>query len=229
MNRKIRRHFYTLDIEPGATPEQVKQACVALAKIWHPDRFANEPDRHCRARRACRTHDVRTNPRCPASLFGLFATQTEPMNLRPASALLHFAAAALAFAFAGCSSFEKDWRLFAGITPAPGSVEGRWEGRWKSGHNGHNGRLRCVLLRTETNTFLANFHAKYQGILSFGYTVPLEMRAEGGVFRFTGSADLGALAGGLYAYEGTATPTHFFSTYRCPSDWGTFHMARPKQ
>ncbi|MBM3877608.1 MAG: hypothetical protein FJ386_12980 [Verrucomicrobia bacterium] len=130
---------------------------------------------------------------------------------------------------AGCSTFDRDWKLFAGITPAPGSVEGRWEGRWKSDHNGHNGKLRCVMLRTGTNTYTAKFHAKYQGILSFGYTVPLEMREESGRFQFTGHADLGALAGGLYTYEGHATTTNFFSTYRCPSDWGTFRLERPKR
>ncbi|MBI3877374.1 MAG: SEL1-like repeat protein [Verrucomicrobia bacterium] len=44
MNRKIRRSFYVLDVEPGATPDQTKQAYLTLVKIWHPDRFANDPD-----------------------------------------------------------------------------------------------------------------------------------------------------------------------------------------
>jgi len=147
-----------------------------------------------------------------------------PLRLLTRAALL-----ALVLAAAGCSTFDRDWRLFADITPAPGSVEGRWEGRWKSDHNGHSGKLRCVMLRTGTNNFTATFHAKYQGILSFGYTVPLAMREDAGKFQFTGQTDLGALAGGLYNYEGTATPTNFFSTYRCPSDWGTFKLARPKR
>ncbi len=151
------------------------------------------------------------------------------MTSHALNALVRLLCIALVVAASGCSTFERDWRLFEDITPEPGSVEGRWEGRWKSDHNGHNGKLRCVMLRTETNTYLARFHAKYQGILSFGYTVPLEMRVERGAFRFTGSADLGALAGGLYTYEGTASPTNFLSTYRCPSDWGTFRMTRPEK
>lgn len=32
--------YRTLDLEPGASPEEVKQAWRDLAQVWHPDRFA---------------------------------------------------------------------------------------------------------------------------------------------------------------------------------------------
>ena len=46
-------------------------------------------------------------------------------------------------------------------------------------------------------------------------------------YRFEGQADLGSLAGGLYHYEGYATLTNFYSTYRAQYDFGTFQMTRP--
>ncbi len=45
---------------------------------------------------------------------------------------------------------------------------------------------------------------------------------------FKGRADLGWCGGGIYQYQGHATPTNFFSTYRSDYDHGTFRMARPE-
>ncbi|MBI3877375.1 MAG: hypothetical protein HY300_15695 [Verrucomicrobia bacterium] len=135
--------------------------------------------------------------------------------------------ACIALVCAGCSTFDRDWKAAADTPAAPGSIEGRWEGTWKSDRNGHNDSLRCLLTRTGTNTYAARFHAMYQKILSFTYTAPLAGREENGKFKFTGQADLGIFAGGLYHYDGIATPTNYLSTYRCPSDWGTFQMQRP--
>jgi len=127
----------------------------------------------------------------------------------------------------GCSGFRGDWKRAAAIPVPEGSIEGRWEGSWVSDENGHHGRLRCLLTIDETGTYQARFHAKYKRILSFGYDVPLQVIHDGSVFRFTGEADLGKLAGGIYTYEGNASPTNFFSTYKCRYDHGTFQMTRP--
>ena len=62
---------------------------------------------------------------------------------------------------------------------------------------------------------------------SFGYSVPLQVRRTNDTYQFLGEANLGWLAGGLYHYEGSATGTNFFSTYRCKYDHGTFQMGRP--
>ena len=125
----------------------------------------------------------------------------------------------------GCSSFNREWRAAAPIPPA--GMEGRWLGTWRSDVNGHNGKLRCLVRRTEAGQFEARFHAKYKRILSFGYTVGLTVQEESGSWKFAGEADLGWMAGGAYQYEGQASTTNFLSAYRCASDHGLFQMTRP--
>lgn len=36
-------HYQILEIEPGASQDDIKQAYKDLAKVWHPDRFADTP------------------------------------------------------------------------------------------------------------------------------------------------------------------------------------------
>ena len=106
-------------------------------------------------------------------------------------------------------------------------IEGAWQGRWMSEANGHNGNLRCLVVKTNDGTYLARFHAKYEKILSFGYTVPFKAERSAGEFRFSGEANLGRLAGGVYRYDGHADGTNFFSNYSSKYDQGTFQMKRP--
>ena len=35
--------YRLLDLDPGASDEEVKRACRDLTKVWHPDRFGNDP------------------------------------------------------------------------------------------------------------------------------------------------------------------------------------------
>ena len=133
--------------------------------------------------------------------------------------------------FTGCSSFERDWRA-AGQIPfgTNGSITGRWEGTWHSEANGHNDQLRGLMTPLTNGLHSARFHARYKkGIFrfSFSYSVPLQVRRANDTFQFNGEADLGWLAGGTYRYEGSATATNFFSTYRSKYDQGTFQMTRP--
>lgn len=37
------QYYKTLELEPGASLEQVKQAYRDLARVWHPDRFSHDP------------------------------------------------------------------------------------------------------------------------------------------------------------------------------------------
>jgi hypothetical protein len=132
---------------------------------------------------------------------------------------------ALVLVGASCGSFNREWKR-SGRNPVVASgLEGRWEGEWLSDVNGHHGRLRCIIVR-EGEIYRARFHAKYRKILSFGYTVPLKAEVTTNGFSFQGEADLGALAGGLYRYEGKADAANFFSTYSCKYDHGTFQMQR---
>ncbi|MCS1407663.1 MAG: Chaperone protein DnaJ [Verrucomicrobia subdivision 3 bacterium] len=44
MTDEIRRAYQTLELEPGATLPQVQKAWRQLVQVWHPDRFAANPD-----------------------------------------------------------------------------------------------------------------------------------------------------------------------------------------
>ena len=133
----------------------------------------------------------------------------------------------LIFLFTGCSTFNRDWqRAGSSATPA-NDIDGRWDGIWQSDANGHRGRLRCLMNKIDARKYEARFHAKYRRVLSFEYTVALDVQSANDVFKFKGEADLGRLAGGKYYYEGSASPTDFLSTYRSKYDHGFFLMKRP--
>lgn len=133
----------------------------------------------------------------------------------------------LALVLCGCSTFNRDWRRAAQTPPPCHSIEGRWEGRWLSDANGHTGRLRCLLTRSDDTTYTAYFRATYWKVFRYSYKVELLFEPRNGSWDFRGEEDLGWLAGGVYHYTGSATPTNFHSTYRSKYDQGTFEMSRP--
>jgi hypothetical protein len=138
-------------------------------------------------------------------------------------------AMALALWAPGCSSFNRAWKAANPEQAAPETMAGRWEGRWHSEVNDHNDRLRAIITPQTNGTYSARFHAEYKRVFRFrfSYTVPLRVTSEKDRWRFQGEADLGWYAGGKYSYQGFATATNFFSTYRSKHDHGTFHMTRP--
>jgi hypothetical protein len=126
----------------------------------------------------------------------------------------------------GCCGFGREWKR-AGLTPRPADgIAGRWEGSWISEKNGHHGRLRCLMAPSTNGFYNARFHAKYWNILSFGYTVPLQVQSSNDVYRFQGEANLGKLAGGVYHYTGAVVGTNWQSTYSSRYDYGRFQMGR---
>jgi hypothetical protein len=135
-------------------------------------------------------------------------------------------ASALLFSAGGCSSFKHEWQQAALNTSSTTPLQGRWDGIWISDSNGHTDKLRCVISRKSDGTFRARFHAKYLKILSFGYTVSLNVQTNDQRLAFEGQADLGWYAGGLYHYSGWADATNFHSIYSCKYDRGTFQMTR---
>ena len=137
------------------------------------------------------------------------------------------AALVLILGLTGCSSFQRDWKSAAHVPVAAHGIQGRWEGTWLSDRNSHTDQLRCLLTTNGSGLYQARFRAKYRKIFTFSYTVPLQVRETPAQWEFQGEANLGWYAGGLYHYEGQATATNFFSTYRCPSDRGTFRLTRP--
>jgi hypothetical protein len=128
----------------------------------------------------------------------------------------------------GCNTFNHQWKQAATQQPAsPTDIQGRWQGTWKSESSGHTDKLRCIITRQSDGIYQARFKAKYHTVLTFGYTVPLQVQPTDGKYQFSGDANLGRLAGGLYHYEGHANATNFFSTYNSKYDHGIFQMSRP--
>lgn len=127
----------------------------------------------------------------------------------------------------GCCSFNRAWNKAGQSPPGPNSIEGRWEGRWLSDHNGHTGRLRCVLSHKEGSTYSAYYWATYWKIFRYSYKVDLAFEPRDGVWHFRGEENLGWLAGGDYRYDGRVSSTNFYSTYESKYDHGTFEMNRP--
>jgi|KBSSwiStaDraftv2_1062776.scaffolds.fasta_scaffold336691_2 hypothetical protein len=129
----------------------------------------------------------------------------------------------------GCSSFNRAWKTAETERVESHSLAGRWEGTWRSTHNGHHDTLRGLFTLPTNAVCEARFHARYSkwGMsLSFSYSVPLQLDGTNGSYRFQGQADLGWYAGGVYRYEGTVSGTNFFSTYESQYDKGEFHLQR---
>ena len=129
----------------------------------------------------------------------------------------------------GCSTFNRDWKK-AGDQSFEG-MEGRWVGRWRSGYNQHNGALRCLITKREGNTYHTRFHAKYKwGLItvSYPYDMDMTLTPQGETYKFTGQADLGKLAGGVYHYDGNGTIKRIDINYRADKDHGTFQLERPE-
>jgi len=127
----------------------------------------------------------------------------------------------------GCSSFHGKWKSAVAQPIPPNEISGPWEGRWVSDKNAHTGRLRCVMTAAGDGNYHAHFHAVYWKIFRVAYEVPFVATKEGTNFTFSGESDLGKLAGGIYTYEGTATPVQFDATYNSKYDRGRFEMKRP--
>ena len=139
-----------------------------------------------------------------------------------------YSSIAIAFALlTGCSSFHNEWKA-ASKAPIPSnSIEGPWSGDWRSEVNGHHGSLRCVVTKTSDTTYRAHFRAHFLKIFRFTYAATLNGRETNGVVTLQGEANLGKLAGGVYKYDGKATPTEFHSTYASKDDHGAYQMKRP--
>lgn len=128
-------------------------------------------------------------------------------------------------AVAGCQSYSHQWKE-AAARISNDSFEGCWEGSWLSDHNGHSGRLRCILSRDTNAVYQANFQAKYAKTLTFHYVASLQTIREGDKISFNGEAHLAWWAGGLYRYVGQADGTSFFCTYSNRYDFGTFSLTK---
>jgi hypothetical protein len=132
----------------------------------------------------------------------------------------------LAALFNNRSRFERAWRDYQPAADALKSIAGRWQGEWISETTRHRGELKCLLSRPDAEQLEAIFLAAFWRFLRVGYGVRLSATATGGGFRLKGHSDLGALAGGIYQYEGEVNLAQFNCSYRCKYDNGLFQLKR---
>ena len=136
----------------------------------------------------------------------------------------------LLLATVGCSSFDSTWDEHQGTEVQSDLLVGCWEGTWTSAVNQHTGSLRAVVKPLEENRYDIWYYSTYKlGFLplKFEYSMPVDATLDGDGLRFTGEADLGWLAGGVFHYDGECRDGRFTCDYRSESDHGVFEMTRP--
>ena len=149
-------------------------------------------------------------------------------------------ALAVSFLATGCvsPSFRRVWRE---AKPAEGSVEiggvaqsenglrrspERWEGRWESYVNGHQGSLRAVLWTESQGRVRASFEAGWKWFVS-AFDVSLEASRRRKRVWLQGEHDLkSCVGGGLYSYRGTVEGDVLWTEYRSARDHGFFELRR---
>jgi hypothetical protein len=125
---------------------------------------------------------------------------------------------------ANCRDFNERWDAAAGLDAS--GVSGRWEGEWVSEKTGHRGPLRCVLSVVSPGLWRLAFRASYSRVFRACYAAEFNVRQDGEGWTFTGSQDLGTLAGGIYEYSGRASVGRMTCRYRSPRDEGEFRLTR---
>lgn len=138
----------------------------------------------------------------------------------------------LALSVTSCSTrFNQVWKKSAASieTTSPHDVSGAWQGTWKSYATGHTGTLKAVVTKPNTKEGIYTFYylATWKHILSATFQSEHMVKPQGANFLLTGQHDLGALFGGIYRYDGTATSAKLKCNYRCDLDHGIFEMQRP--
>jgi hypothetical protein len=125
---------------------------------------------------------------------------------------------------ANCRDFDQRWAR-AGMPDSHG-VAGCWEGEWISAVSGHSGRLRCVVEPLAAASWRMYFRGEYARFFRACYGTEFLVSREDGRWTFSGGSNLGALAGGEYAYSGYATLEQMVCTYRSAKDHGEFRLRK---
>lgn len=125
---------------------------------------------------------------------------------------------------ANCRDFDAQWGAAAG--KGPDGISGRWEGEWVSAATGHRGRLRCVVSPVAPALWRMYFRGEYAAVFRACYSTDFNVVQDAGRWTFSGSSNLGTLAGGAYAYAGQATLDEMVCSYRSARDHGEFRLKR---
>ena len=125
---------------------------------------------------------------------------------------------------ANCRDFGERWARAASDDRQ--RVGGCWEGEWISAVSGHRGRLRCVIDPVDPARWRMYFRGEYARVFRACYSTDFTVAQQDGRWTFSGGSNLGALAGGEYAYSGYATREEMICTYRSAKDHGEFRLRR---
>lgn len=125
---------------------------------------------------------------------------------------------------ANCRDFGERWAQSS--SDGSQGVGGCWEGEWISAVSGHRGRLRSVVDPLDPGRWRMYFRGEYAKVFRACYATDFTVTQQDGRWTFSGSSNLGALAGGEYAYSGYATREEMICTYRSAKDHGEFRLKR---
>ena len=126
----------------------------------------------------------------------------------------------------GCSTiYNQKWKRAAKNAESKEGVLGRWEGSWLSSVNAHTGKLRCIVSETESENYDFHYWARWS-LFSGTYHLKVPIQETNSVSTFSGTKNLGKLAGGAFDFSGKVVGDHFNASYNSKFDRGEFTMTR---
>jgi len=70
VQRALSECYQTLEVEPGASLEDIKQAYRQMARVWHPDRFPNDPKLQAKAQEKLKQINLAYEQICRRGVYG---------------------------------------------------------------------------------------------------------------------------------------------------------------
>lgn len=130
--------------------------------------------------------------------------------------------------FTGCSTvYHQKWKRAADQELQQAPAVGRWEGTWLSAVNAHTGKLKCIITETSPDEYDFHYWARWS-LFSWTYHLKLPINETDSITTFSGSKNLGKLAGGAFEFEGSIKGDEFAATYNSKFDRGEFKMSRTR-
>lgn len=128
----------------------------------------------------------------------------------------------------GCSTiYHQKWKRSQRESAQTDGITGPWEGRWRSEHNQHEGKLRCIITKTSGTDYDFHFWATWSLFAgTYHVKAPVTVLEEGVSSHFEGSKNLGRLTGGIYRFTGDITGDEFQARYDSRIDHGIFSLKR---
>jgi hypothetical protein len=80
MNDSLSHSYRVLELKPGAAQDEIKKAYRDLIKVWHPDRFTNDPALQQKAQEKLKEINI-AYERLIASVEGKMDSEEAPRNM----------------------------------------------------------------------------------------------------------------------------------------------------